>query len=84
MNELKTEQRVTLQRSSVIQLNPAYLSSSGASLSRDGHEDEESEDEFVNVDESDDMETETTDAERLANELKVQTCKFFCHQLTPC
>jgi len=72
MNELRTERVPPLQRTSVIQLNPAFLSSSGASLSRDD-EDDESEDEFVNVDESDDMETETTDAERLANELKVQT-----------
>lgn len=75
MNELRTERVPPLQRTSVIQLNPAFLSSSGASLSRDD-EDDESEDEFVNVDESDDMETETTDAERLANELKVQTCEF--------
>ena len=37
---------------------------------------DESEDEFINVDEPDEMETETTDAQRLANELAVQSCKW--------
>ena len=37
---------------------------------------DESEDEIVNVDEPDEMETEATDAQRLVSELAVQSCEF--------
>ena len=86
-------------RSSVIQLNPAYLTSGRSSeqvsvtmwhlwliwrfkdttpVTGDGSEGSDSEDEIVNVDEPDEMETETvplTQAERLAENLRTQNCK---------
>jgi len=68
----------------VIQLNPAYLTQSNsgrsseqdtAPVTGDGSEGSDSEDEIVNVDEPDEMETETvplTQAERLAENLRTQ------------
>ena len=48
-------------------------------MTGDGSEGSDSEDEIVNVDEPDEMETETvplTQAERLAENLRTQNCKF--------
>jgi len=74
MNDLKTA-KSNFPRTSVIQLNPAYLTQSGSSTSSiaQRENEDESEDEIVNVDEPDEMETEATDAQRLVSELAVQS-----------
>jgi len=67
-------------RTSVIQLNPAYLTTQSgrentAPVTGDASDGSDSEDEIVNVDEPDEMETETvplTQAERLAENLRTQ------------